>query len=85
MARRKMAKRQVSADAYFQFVASRIHQTANDTEAGIKLFIPMFSAILGGCIWLRLQLRGIIAESVRVSVERSRPTTHRRLRLHRSR
>lgn len=50
----------ISADKHFEFIASRVNQTSNDTEAGVKLFIPLYSAILAGSIWLRLQLKGVV-------------------------
>ena len=42
----------ISEEKIFDFLAMRANQTSNDTEAGLKLFIPMYSAILGGSIWL---------------------------------
>jgi hypothetical protein len=48
----------VSDDEIFKFFAMRVNQTANDTDAGLKLFLPIFSAVLGGSIWLNNQLSG---------------------------
>jgi len=42
----------ISDDKIFDFIATRANQTSNDTEVGLKLFVPMYSAILGGSIWL---------------------------------
>jgi hypothetical protein len=42
----------ISDDKIFDYLTTRANQTSNDTEAGLKLFIPMYSAILGGSIWL---------------------------------
>jgi hypothetical protein len=47
----------VSDEKQYEFITSRISDLSNDTIAGLKLFIPMYSAILGGSIWLKLQLR----------------------------
>lgn len=42
----------ISDEKIFDFVAMRANQTSNDTDTGLKLFFPMYSAILGGSIWL---------------------------------
>lgn len=42
----------VHDDKIFEFVAMRANATSNDTDTGLKLFIPMYSAILAGSIWL---------------------------------
>ena len=42
----------ISDEKIFDFVSKRVEQTSSDTEAGLKLFLPMYSAILGGSIWL---------------------------------
>jgi uncharacterized protein (DUF58 family) len=48
----------VTDDKQYEFITSRITDLSNATEDGLKLFVPMFSAILGGSIWLRLQIQG---------------------------
>src|SRR5579872_6202343 len=53
----------VSAEKIFDFVAIRANQTSNDTESGLKLFLPIYSAILGGSIWLTAGQSGTIPGS----------------------
>ena len=45
----------VSIDKQFEFISGQVSLCVNATEDGLKLFIPMFAAILGGSIWLRFQ------------------------------
>jgi hypothetical protein len=47
----------VSIDEQFKFVSAHVASLAGATEDGVRLFIPMFAAILGGSVWLRLQSR----------------------------
>ena len=47
----------VSEDKQYEFITNRIGDLSNATEDGLKLFIPMYSAILGGSIWLRFQIK----------------------------
>jgi hypothetical protein len=51
----------ISDEKQYDFITSRITDLANATHDSLKLFIPMFSAILGGSIWLRLQIKGEVA------------------------
>jgi hypothetical protein len=48
----------ISDEKQYEFITKRIGELSNATEDGLKLFIPMFSAILGGSIWLRFQIKG---------------------------
>lgn len=45
----------VSDEKQYDFITKRINDQANQTFDGIKFFVPTFSAIIGGAIWLRLQ------------------------------
>ena len=47
----------ISDDKQYEFVTRRISDLANATHSALKLFLPTFSAILGGSIWLRLQIK----------------------------
>jgi hypothetical protein len=47
----------VSRDKQFDFVSGEVSKLADGTEDGVKLFIPMYAAIFGGSVWLRLQLK----------------------------
>jgi hypothetical protein len=53
----------VSEEKILDFVAMRANQTSNDTESGLKLFLPIYSAILGGSIWLTAGQSGSIPGS----------------------
>ena len=53
----------VSNEKLFDYFVSRSTQTANDTGWGFKLFLPIYSAILGGSIWLSIQLTETIPPS----------------------
>jgi hypothetical protein len=55
----------VSEDKQFEFITKRVSELSNATEDGLKLFVPMYSAILGGSIWLRLQLKDAVPPSYR--------------------
>jgi hypothetical protein len=62
----RSAKREasvISDEKIFDYFASRATQTANDTGWGLKLFLPIYSAILGGSIWLSIQLTETIPPS----------------------
>ena len=48
----------ISDEKQYEFIAKRVSDLANATHDGLKLFLPMFSAILGGCFWLRQQING---------------------------
>lgn len=48
----------ITQEQQYQFITSRISALADATYDGFKLFVTMFSAILGGTFWLRLQLKG---------------------------
>jgi hypothetical protein len=47
----------VSDDKQYDFVSSRVSDLANATHGGLKIFLPNFSAIVGGSIGLRLQIK----------------------------
>ena len=47
----------VSLDKQFEFISGEISKLADGTEDGVKLFIPLYAAIFGGSVWLRLQLK----------------------------
>lgn len=49
---RRWGPNMISDEKIFDFVSKRVEQTSADTEAGLKLFLPMYSAVLGGSIWL---------------------------------
>jgi hypothetical protein len=53
----------VSEDKQYEFITNRVSDLSNATEDGLKLFVPMYSAILGGSIWLRLQLKDAVPPS----------------------
>jgi hypothetical protein len=48
----------VSIDKQFDFVSGEVSKLADGTEDGVKLFVPMYAAIWGGSVWLRLQMKG---------------------------
>jgi hypothetical protein len=50
--KRRWGPSMISDEKIFDFVSKRVEQTSADTEAGLKLFLPMYSAVLGGSIWL---------------------------------
>ena len=45
----------ISDEKQYDFITKRINDQANQTFDGIKFFVPTFTAIIGGAIWLRLQ------------------------------
>jgi fumarate reductase subunit C len=45
----------ISDEKQYEFITRQIGDLARATHDGLKLFLPMFSAIVGGSIWLRLQ------------------------------
>jgi hypothetical protein len=48
----------VSDDKQYEFFTRRLTDLSNATQDGLKLFVPTFSAIVGGAIWLRMQSDG---------------------------
>lgn len=48
----------ISDEKQHEFITRQIGDLARATHDGLKLFLPMFSAIVGGSIWLRLQSAG---------------------------
>ena len=47
----------IGIEKQYDFLTERIANLADHTEDGAKLFLSLFSAILAGSIWLRLQTR----------------------------
>jgi hypothetical protein len=50
----------VNIDRQFEFVSGEVSKLAEGTEDGVKLFVPMYAAIWGGSVWLRLQIKTAI-------------------------
>ena len=46
---------EVSADAEFKWVTSQIATERQRAEAAFRLYLQMFSALVGGSIWLSIQ------------------------------
>lgn len=55
----------ISDEKIFDFAAMRANQTSNDTDSGLKMFIPMYSAILAGSIWLTDKLENAVPMNYR--------------------
>jgi hypothetical protein len=47
----------VGDEKQYEFVTSRMKDIATAPLDSLKLFVPMYSAIWGGSIWLRLQIK----------------------------
>ena len=46
----------VSTEKQYEFIAGAVNDRARATYDGLKIFLPTFSAIVGGTIWLRHQI-----------------------------
>jgi hypothetical protein len=44
----------------YEFVTSRVAELATATHSGLKIFLPNYSAIVGGSIGLRLQIKATV-------------------------
>jgi hypothetical protein len=47
----------VSDEKQYEFVTSQIAAQIERIVAGFKLFIQLFSAVVGGTVWLKLQIK----------------------------
>jgi hypothetical protein len=47
----------VSDDKQYEFLTKRLADLSKATQDGLRVFMPTFSAIVGGAIWLRMQAK----------------------------
>jgi len=50
-------KPMVSDDKQYEFFTKRLAELSKATQDGLRLFVPTFSAIVGGAIWLQMQAK----------------------------